>query len=372
MSDRNVGGVTISMPARVDLGDINQKGMGDSIKAKLIEAGGIGKIKEGTVLTSFKGAAGVPWNVTVKGGKVIVERGTNQPATTPTTNALGVGPGGRTDLSGDGTDTTTTGGEASTTPPQAGQSAADYVTNQLLNNPALGMDATNNEATASLVALAAKTGLAIAGPDGAIVDPNTLLGGDPNKPFDPAKLKDYKLVLANGPSKGQAVTGENYLGMQVNPEVGGQDTSLIGTELGNLILKQKQARADMIAAQQATGTYGGGQAGFQEAQGATNRALGYTDLTRGTIGGGLVDIQKGRQQGFQNALTKMLENPEAFGYQGATPTAPTSTTPKATTPKPTDNKTFKVGEVKTWGGKQHRWNGSKWVRIGPAKPAAKK
>lgn len=356
------------MPARVGLEGVNVQGIGNSVKTKIQQAGGIKNIKDGTVVGSFKGAAGVPWNITVQGGKVVVERGSNTPTTTPTTNALGVGEDGRTDLTGSGAGAAPSAAESAAMP---GQSASDFVTNQLLNNPTLGMNATNNDATAALVALASKTGLAIAGPNGAIVDPNTLLGGDPSKPFDPATLSQYKLVLANGPNSGQAVTGQNYLDLQVNPDVGGQDTSLIGTTLGNLILKQKQERAAMIERQNASGQAGGG-IGAEQAQAATNRALGYTDLIRGDIGGGVADVQKGRQQGFQNALTKMLENPEAYGYQGGIPTA--STPASSTTPKPTApaEKKFKVGEVKTWGGKQHRWNGTKWVRIGPAKPAGKK
>ena len=356
---RNIGGVDIQIPSRVGLEGVNVQGIGNSVKTKIQQAGGIKNIKDGTVVGSFKGSAGVPWDITVQGGKVVVVRGSNTPqsgapatSTQPTTQTSDTG-------------TPTSSAEASATP---GQSASDFVTNQLLNNPNLGMNATNNDATAALVALASKTGLAIAGPDGAIVDPNTLLGGDPNKPFDPATLSQYKLVLAHGPSKGQAVTGQNYLDLQVNPDVGGQDTSLIGTTLGNLILKQKQERANLLE-QQSQGGGAGGAIGAQQAQAATGRALGYGDLIRGDIGGGLTDIQSKRQQGFQNALQKMLENPEAYGYQGGTPTATASTTPKPAAPT---EKKFKVGEVKTWGGKQHRWNGTKWVRIGPAKPAGKK
>ena len=362
---RSVGGVQITMPARVDLGDINQQAMGQSIRAKIVEAGGMKNLKEGAVLTTFKGAAGVPWSVTVKNGKLTVVRGTSGPVVpTPGSTAAASAP--------EAPDATApaTPAEAAAAP---GQSASDFVTNQLLNNPALGMGATNNEAKASLVALAAKTGLAIAGPDGAIVDPTKLLGGDPNKPFDPNALKDYKLVLASGPSSGQAVTGQNYLDLQVNPDVGGQDTSLVGTELGNLILRQKQARAQMLEEQNAGGL-SGGAAGAQRDRDATSRALGFTDFTRGTIGGGIADIQKGRQEGFQKALAKMLENPEAYGYQGAAPTTSTPGPAAATTPpSSTDTKkTFKIGEVKTWGGKKHRYNGEKWVVVKPPKTKPKK
>jgi hypothetical protein len=126
--------------------------------------------------------------------------------------------------------------------------------------------------------------------------------------------------------------------------------------------------------EQNAGGLSGGAAGAQRDRDATSRALGFTDFTRGTIGGGLADIQKGRQEGFQKALAKMLENPEAYGYQGAAPTTSTPGPAAATTPPSSTDakKTFKIGEVKTWGGKKHRYNGEKWVVVKPPKTKPKK
>jgi len=374
---RNVGGVEVVMPNRVDLGKIDQKALGGDISSKITQAGGLGKIKEGTVLTSFKGAAGVPFNVVVRGGKVVaVDARTPAAANTSTTGPDRINPPGvegGVSVGDTATPASTTALEAAAatttpaTPPPSGSSAAEFVQDQLNNNPELGMGAANNSAAAALKALYAKTGMGLADENGQVIDPNTLLGGDPNKVIDWSK---YTLKLAPmGDVSGATVTGKNYLDFQVNPNEAGGDTNLVGTALGNMILKQKQARADLLEQQRAGGTTGGGQGQSQSERATTSNALGYTDLVRGTLGGGIADVQQTRSNALKDALDKMLTNPEAFGYvappAATAPSTGSTEPPKATAPPAGGSKVFKIGETKKWGGKTHRWNGAKWITVKP-------
>jgi len=383
---RNVGGVKVSMPSKVDLTGVDQAAISNAIKKQQASIGNskVG-IKEGSVVASFVGGSGVPWNIHYRDGKYVAEVAPKPSGSVSReTNAHGVGEAkgiGDTATSQNTTpeDTTALEGAAATTtpdtPPPSGTSAADFVQNQLNNNPELGMGAANNSAAAALKALYAKTGMGLADENGQVIDPNTLLGGDPNKVIDWSK---YTLKLAPmGNVSGATVTGKNYLDFQVNPNTAGGDTNLVGTALGNMILKQKQARADLLEQQRAGGTTGGGQSQSESERATTGNALGYTDLVRGTLGGGIADVQQTRSNALKDALDKMLANPEAYGYvappaatapsAGSTAPSTGSTAPSEATPSttPKGDKVFKIGETKKWGGKTHRWNGKEWITVKP-------
>ena len=290
------------------------------------------------------------------GGQSGTSSGGNQQSSTSSSASTGTGSPDSSSATPPGATPAVAAADTST-PPPSGTSAADWVKKQLLENPELGTGASNNDAAAAIKLLNAKTGMGLADENGQIIDPMTLLGGDPSVPIDWSKYSLRLAPDANG-AAGATVNADNYLNFQVNPDVGGQDTKLVGTALGNMIKKQKQDRAMQLEQQNQSGSTGGANA-TQRSNLSTQNALEFNDLTKGQYGGALTDIQSNRAQDFKDALRTMLADPEAYGYVGPTkPEAPTTT-------PPVDKKTHKIGDTLKWGGKTHRWNGAKWVAIKP-------
>lgn len=333
----------IDLPAGLNLKGVDTTAIGSNVNQRIQQAGGIAKVPNGTVLHTFRGAAGVSFNVTKQNGRIVVTRAGaagGAPAAGATGGTTAGTPADTTPASGEPgaageetpvstqpvSETPTPPAAPGTTPPP--QTAVEFANQQLQNNPQFGMPVANLNATAEMEDLVNKLGFSLTDTDGKTVDPRLLF--DSEGKIDPAKIAQYKLRLrpATPGGVGQELTGENYLGFQVNPEVAGTESQLLGTELGRMILEQKQRRAELLESQSKAGATGGA-AGRARDIDKTARALGYTNIVTGEsgLGGGLRKIAANRLDALQRALDRILQNPEAYGYQ-----APGSSTPGATPP----------------------------------------